>query len=216
VSVWAKPATEVSAAHRRLQSEYPGRFLLGLGVSHAPMVAEYRTPLRVMRAYLDALDRDGAVPARERVLAALAPKMLELARERAAGSHPYLVDEAHTRRARAVLGAGRLLAPELGVVLETDPERARGIARRHLETYTRLPNYVNNWRRSGFGEDDVNGGCSDRLVDALIAWGDLDAIRARIAAHHAAGADHVALQVLTETPQTFPRAAWRQLAAAAV
>jgi len=213
VSVWSKTAAEVAEAHAQLRAAHPQRFLLGLGISHAPLVAEYRAPLRVMREYLDELDGEPAVPQSERVLAALAPRMLELARDRSAGSHPYLVNVEHTHAARQVLGPEALLAPELGVVLETDPLRARTIARKHLETYTRLPNYVRNWLRHGLREEDVAGEPSDRLVDGLIAWGDLDAVAARIAAHHDAGADHVALQVLADQTQAFHREAWRELAA---
>jgi probable F420-dependent oxidoreductase len=122
--------------------------------------------------------------------------MLELARERSAGAHPYLGTVEHTRRAREVLGPGRLLTPEQAVVLESDPERARAAARGHLSRYLQAPNYTNNWLRLGFSPDDLADGGSDRLVDALVGWGDEDAIRGRVAAHHDAGADHVAIQVL--------------------
>jgi probable F420-dependent oxidoreductase len=211
VSIWSKPAGEVAEAHLRLETAHPGRFLLGLGVSHGPRVAEYRTPLRAMRRYLDELDAVPGAPPRERILAALAPRMLELARERSAGSHTYLVTPDHTRAARSALGAEALLAPELGVVLERDPDRARAIARRHLEPYTQLPNYVRNWLRSGFTEDDVSGGGSDRLVDALVAWGDAEAVAARVEEHYAAGADHVAIQVLPATMAESEQG-WKALA----
>jgi probable F420-dependent oxidoreductase len=151
-----------------------------------------------MRAYLDDLDAaEPPVPAAERVLAALGPRMLELARDRSAGAHPYLVTPEHTRQARQVLGADRLLAVEQAAVLETNPERARTLARQHLAVYLQAPNYTNNWRRLGFTEDDLADGGSDRLVDALVAWGDAGAIRDRVERHHEAGADHVCLQVVT-------------------
>src|SRR2546423_596170 len=139
------------------------------------------------------------VPASERVLAALGPRMLELTRDRSAGAHPYLVPVEHTRRARAVLGEGRLLAPELKVVLESDAHRARAIARDAIERigYLRMPNYANNLLRLGFTEADLHDRGSDRLIDAVTAWGDMDTIIDRIADHHRAGADHVCLQVLT-------------------
>jgi probable F420-dependent oxidoreductase len=158
-----------------------------------------------MREYLDAMDagRYTAAPPPEpapRLLAALGPKMLELARDRTQGAHPYLTTPAHTRQAREILGAGPLLAPEQAFVLEPDPARARAIARGHLEYYLTLPNYRNNWLRSGFEANDVAEGGSDKLVDALVAWGDEAAVRERLEEHVAAGADHVALQALGEDP----------------
>ncbi|MCZ1007349.1 TIGR03620 family F420-dependent LLM class oxidoreductase [Streptomyces lydicus] len=160
----------------------------------------YAKPLAAMRAYLDAMDGapyDGprADPAPGRVLAALGPKMLELARDRTDGAHPYFVTPEHTARAREILGSGPLLAPEQAVLLESDPATARALAREHhLRPYLQLPNYTGNLRRLGFGDEDFLGGGSDRLVDAIVAWGDADAIRRRVAEHHEAGADHVAVQ----------------------
>lgn len=218
-SIWTHPPEAVAAAHHALTQAYPHRFLLGLGVSHAPIVdreqaGQYSRPVERMAAYLDALDAAPTpVPVHERVLAALGPRMLTLARERSAGAHPYLVTVEHTRQARAVLGAGRLLAPEQGVVLATDPVQARSIARARLAMYLQLPNYTNSWLRLGFTPDDLAAGGSDRLVDALVAWGGVDAIRERVAAHLDAGADHVCLQVLTADPQAWPREEWRALAA---
>jgi probable F420-dependent oxidoreductase len=218
-SIWTHPPEAAAAAHRALTRDFPHRFLLGLGVSHAHLVdraqaGRYSRPVERMAAYLDALDAAPApVPPGERVLAALGPRMLALARERSAGAHPYLVTVEHTRRARAALGAGRLLAPEQGVVLATDPVRARAIARAHLATYLQAPNYTNNWLRLGFTPDDLAACGSDRLVDALVAWGGVDAIRERVAAHLDAGADHVCLQVLTADPTAWPREEWRALAA---
>jgi probable F420-dependent oxidoreductase len=216
VSIWTHPASATAALHARLSSEFPDRFLLGLGVSHAPAVGgKYRKPLTEMVRYLDTLDAaDPPVPPTERVLAALAPRMLALARERALGSHPYLVTPEHTRIAREALGPDALLAPEQTVVLEEDAGTARAVARQWLARYLQLPNYVNNLTRIGFGREDVENGGSDRLVDELIAWGDADAVRAKVEAHRAAGADHVALQVVTSDPAQLPREQWRRLAAA--
>jgi probable F420-dependent oxidoreductase len=208
-SIWLRSPSSAASGAATLAEAHPGRFVLGLGVSHAPIVTsigqDYTKPLTRMREYLDAMDASrytGALPAEPapRVLAALAPKMLELARERAQGAHPYLVTPEHTRGARAILGAGPLLAPEQGFVLEPDPVRARTVARDHLKVYLALPNYSGNWLRSGFDEADLADGGSDRLVDALVAWGDESAVRARVEEHFAAGADHVALQALGEDP----------------
>jgi len=216
VSIWTHPADSTAALTARLTAEFPGRFLLGLGVSHAPAVGErYRRPLTEMTRYLGALDAaDPPVPRTERVLAALAPRMLALARERARGSHPYLVTPEHTRSARESLGPDALLAPEQTVVLEEDADTARAVARQWLARYLQLPNYANNWLRTGFDRADIEDGGSDRLVDALVAWGDVDAIGARVDAQRAAGADHVALQVVTTDPAQLPREQWRRLASA--
>ncbi|MFJ6213297.1 LLM class F420-dependent oxidoreductase [Streptomyces sp. NPDC092296] len=215
LSIWQHEAADVAEAHARLAKEHPGRFLLGLGASHAKLAADYRRPYSAMRAYLDALDAAPTpVPVGERVLAALGPKMLRLSAARSAGAHPYLVTAEHTAQAREMLGDGPLLAPELKVVLESDPERARTLGRGIVTYYLELPNYTANLRRLGFGDDDFRDGGSDRLVDALIAWGDDDRVRARVAEFHAAGADHVALQVVTGTEHArLPRAQWRRLAA---
>ncbi|MFL5962170.1 MAG: LLM class F420-dependent oxidoreductase [Gaiellaceae bacterium] len=216
VSIWTHPAGATAALHARLTAEFPGRFLLGLGVSHAPAVGgRYRKPLTEMARYLDSLDAaDPPVPRTERVLAALAPRMLALARERAFGSHPYLVTPEHTRTAREALGPDALLAPEQTVVLEEDPDTARTVARAWLARYLELPNYAENWVRIGFDRADIENGGSDRLVDRLVAWGGVDAIRAKVDAQRAAGADHVALQVVTSDPAQLPREEWRRLAAA--
>jgi probable F420-dependent oxidoreductase len=216
VSIWTHPADATAALHARLASEFPGRFLLGLGVSHAPAVGgRYRKPLTEMVRYLDALDEaDPPVPRTERVLAALAPRMLALARERARGSHPYLVTPEHTRSAREALGPDALLAPEQTVVLEKEADAARAVARQWLARYRQLPNYTNNWLRTGFDHADVENGGSNRLIDALVAWGDADTIRARVEAQRAAGADHVAIQVVTSDPAQLPREQWHRLAAA--
>jgi probable F420-dependent oxidoreductase len=172
----------------------------------------------VTRAYLDELDAASPpVPANERALAALGPKMLELARDRTRGAHPYLANPQHTRYAREVLGAGPLLMPEQPVVLERDPETARELARQHFTIYLTLPNYVNNLKRIGFTDDDVRDGGSDRLVDGIVAWGDEAAIARRVREHFDAGADHVCVQVVTpRSAQQLPLEQWRALAPALV
>jgi probable F420-dependent oxidoreductase len=204
-NIYVRDATAMNAGANALAEAYPGRFVLGIGVSHRPLVAprghDYGRPVATMRAYLDAMDDAGYAPPLPsppvpRVLAALRPRMLELARERAVGAHPYFVPPEHTARARETLGAGPLLAPEQAVVLETDPERARARAREHMASYLRLPNYTNNLRTLGYEDGDFADGGSDRLVDAIVAWGDAGAIRARVQDHLDAGADHVAIQPL--------------------
>ncbi|MGW6235916.1 LLM class F420-dependent oxidoreductase [Streptomyces sp. NPDC055094] len=216
LSIWQYEAADAAARFHTLESGHPGRFLLGLGASHAKLAAQYRRPYSAMAGYLDALDA-ARVPAGRIVLAALGPKMLELSRDRAGGAHPYLVTPEHTAQARELLGPGPLLAPELKVVLDTDPDTARAAARGYLAMYLGLPNYTNSFLRLGFTEDDFTGGGSDRLIDAVYAWGDAARIRDRIDAFHAAGADHVALQIVTGdsspgAPGALPRAEWRRLA----
>jgi probable F420-dependent oxidoreductase len=223
-NVFARDPMTAAGAQKTLAEAYPDRFLLGLGVSHQPLVEgvrghRYERPLSFMRSYLDAMDKAiyvGAPPSvlPLRVIGALHPKMLALAAERTAGAHPYFVPPEHTARARQILGPDRLLAPEQAVVLETDPERARTVARAHMAIYLGLPNYVRNLRSLGFDEADVTGGGSDRLVDALVAWGDVEAVVARVRAHHDAGADHVCVQVLDPDPTAVPLAQWRTLAPA--
>ena len=223
-NIWARDAMAAAAAHQTLTEAYPDRFVLGIGVSHRPMVEtirghRYDRPLSAMRAYLDAMDAAifvAAPPttAPARVLGALHPKMLALAAERSDGAHPYFVPPEHTARARGILGAGRFLAPEQAVVLETDPAVARTVARTHMATYLTLPNYVRNLKTLGFTDADVADGGSDRLVDAIVAWGDVDAIVARVRAHHDAGADHVCVQVLDPDLRALPMPQWRRLAPA--
>ena len=215
VSIWPNSPQEIAEAVADLNDRYPGRFLLGLGASHAPVVEDYSRPYSHMVSYLDALDSAGPSVAKDRrVLAALGPRMLELARDRAAGAHPYFVPVEHTVRARALLGTGPLLAPEVTVVLERDPTKARELARTFTRGYLGLANYANNLRTLGFGDDDLTGAGSDRLVDAVVCWGDLDAIAARVREHHEAGADHVCVQVIPATPGHFPLAEYRELAPA--
>jgi probable F420-dependent oxidoreductase len=210
LNVWFHAPADVATWWRALPDERRRRMLLGIGVSHGPFIGErWVHPLTVMHTYLDGLDAAG-VPKEQRCLAALGPKMLELARDRCAGAHPYLVTPEHTAQARAILGGGGLFV-EQGVVLEPDLARAREIARGAIDGYCTLPNYVNNWKRLGFTDDDI-ATRSDRLVDALVVCGDVDVIRERVAAHRAAGADHVCIQVLSERGAPMPRAAWRALA----
>jgi probable F420-dependent oxidoreductase len=197
VNVWTTDPEQVAAAYQRVSAGYPGRFVLGIGAGHPEQgYAAYARPYRRLVEFLDVFDTANVSPA-HRMLAALGPRTLALAADRAAGALPYLVTPEHTRLAREILGGDRLLAPEQKVVLETDPERARAIARDGLRMYLSLTNYTGTLRRLGFTEDDLAGGGSDRLVDGLVAWGDEDAIRARVAEHHEAGADHVAIQLLT-------------------
>lgn len=221
LNLWMHDPAEVAASYASLTRSHGARFLLGIGVSHAPLIdskepGRYRKPLAATRAYLDAIDATEApVPVENRVLAALGPKMLELSATRARGAHPYLVMPEHTHAAREVLGAGPLLLPEQTVLLSDSPEQARDIGTDWLRAYLALPNYANNLLRSGFTSDDLSS-VSDRLFDALIAWGDEDAIVRRVNEHRAAGADHVCVQALTADPQEFPRDQWRRLAAALV
>jgi probable F420-dependent oxidoreductase len=206
-SIWVRDATAAVNGANTLNEAYDGRFLLGIGVSHAPAVnlrgGSYEKPLTAMREYLEAMGQItyGAPAPREPslvVLAALRTRMLELARDRTAGAHPYFVPPAHTERARAVLGPDPFLAPEQVVVLETDPARAREIGRRHMALYLALPNYVNNLRELGYEDADLADGGSERLVDAIVAWGDEEAIAGRVREHLDAGADHVAIQAYAD------------------
>ncbi len=219
LNLWMHEPADVASSYDALTATHGQRFLLGIGVSHAPLIdskepGRYRKPLAATRAFLDAIDATEApVPVGNRVLAALGPKMLELSATRARGAHPYLVTPEHTRAARDVLGDGPLLLPEQTVILTTDADLARSIGTDWLRNYLALPNYANNLLRSGFTSDDVTS-VSDRLFDAIIAWGDEDAIVARIAEHRDAGADHVCIQALAADPREFPREAWRRLAAA--
>jgi probable F420-dependent oxidoreductase len=218
LNLWMHEPTETGDQYAKLTAEHGRRFLVGIGVSHAPLIdmaeaGRYRQPLARTRQYLDALDAaPNPMPAADRVLAALGPKMLDLARTRAGGAHPYLVTPEHTSVARAALGTDSLLAPEQAVALETDPARARALGRAHLAGYLALPNYANNWKRLGFTDADIADGGSDRLVDALVAWGDEATVMTRVQEHRDAGADHVCIQVLTDNPMALPLDEWRRLA----
>ena len=223
LNVWMHTPAEAAAEHARLTAEHGHRFLCGIGISHRPFIdhvnepGTYTKPIETMSNYLDGLDAAPTpIAPGDRVIAALGPKMLELARARTAGTHPYLVTPELTAAARAGIGPDKLVASEQGVVLESDPTAARAIARQHLATYLGLPNYSNNWKRQGFTDDDIADGGSDRLVDALVVWGDEAAIAARVQAHRDAGADHVCIQVLTADPRALPVDEWRALAPALI
>lgn len=197
VNIWSAPAQRVAESFHRIEAAYPGRFLLGIGVGHAEMISEYRKPYNALVEYLDRLD-DYGVPANRRVVAALGPRVLGLSARRSAGAHPYLTTPEHTARARELIGPSAFLAPEHKVVLTTDSARARTVGRQALDMYFNLANYRNNWKRLGFTDDEVSQPGSDRLVDAVVAYGTPDAIAARLNEHLLAGADHVPIQVLTE------------------
>jgi probable F420-dependent oxidoreductase len=221
-NIYARDPMTMAAAQRTLAEAFPGRFLLGMGVSHAHLVARVRKhdwskPYSYMVEYLDRMDEAlyfAPKPATDpgRVLAALGPKMLALSAARANGAHPYFTTPEHTREARSVMGDDALLAPEQMVVLETDPTEARRIARAGMAVYLRAPNYTRNLARLGFDETDVADGGSDRLVDAIVAWGTAEQVAARVREHHDAGADHVCVQVLRGDP-ALPEREWRELSA---
>jgi probable F420-dependent oxidoreductase len=206
VNVWQDDAAMIGADYHRIAARHPGRFLLGLGIGHPEATPEYQRPYAKLVSYLDELD-DLKVPAGGRVLAALGPRVLALAAERSAGAHPYLVTPEHTRRARQILGAGPLLAPEQKVVLETDPERARAIGRPRVQNpYLGMTNYLSNLRQLGWTDADFADGGSDALIDALVVHGDASALGRGVTAHLDAGADHVAVQVLGSDPLPALRA----------
>lgn len=219
-SIWARDAMTTSNASITLNEAYEGRFLLGLGVSHHTLTEwvrkhDYSKPLSTMRTYLERMDASlyrGPEPAEppSRVLAALGPKMLALSAELADGAHPYFVPVEHTVQAREAIGNDKLLAVEQMVVLETDPDKARAIARQHMKVYLDLPNYANNLIRLGYDENDISD-ASDNVVDAIVAWGSVDDVLARVKAHHDAGADHVCIQALEEDANAIPLEAWRNL-----
>lgn len=211
VNIWMSEPEVAAASYHRLEERHPGRFLLGIGAGHREATGDrYAKPYEALEAYLDVLDAEG-VPRERRVLAALGPRVLRLARDRAAGAHPYLVTPAHTEGARAVLGPDRLLVPEQKVVVETDPEAARATGRLRLAMYLRLGNYLANLRREGFTDEDFADGGSDRLVDALAVHGSAPRVAETLRAHLAAGANEVALQLLTPDSES-PLPAFRALA----
>jgi len=220
-NIYARDPMTMAAGQKTLAEAFPGRFLLGLGVSHGHLVAgvrkhDWSKPYSYMVEYLDKMDKALFMAVRPaddggRVLAALGPKMLALSATRANGSHPYFTTPDHTKIARDVMGPDALLAPEQMVVLETDPTEARRIARAGMKIYLGLPNYFNNLRRIGFDESDWTDGGSDRLVDAIVAWGTPEQVAARVREHHAAGADHVCVQVL-KADASMPEREWRDLA----
>ena len=206
-NIYARDAMAMAGGHRSLAEQSGGRFLLGVGVSHRPTVEGvrghiYGKPVATMRAYLLGMREApyGAPQPAERlqtVVAALGPRMMALSGELADGAHPYNTTPEHSAQARAILGPGKLLCPEVWVLLETDKVTARSAARHTLSRYLQLENYVNGWRRQGFDDDDLSGGGSDRFLDAMVAWGDEDAIRNRIQQHWDAGADHVCIQPIS-------------------
>ncbi len=209
LNIWQHEPARIAAWWHALAERDRARVTLGLGVSHAMFIEQYATPLASMRAFLDELDADG-FPADARLIGALGPKMVELARTRAAGAFPYLTTPEHTASTRAAIGDG-CLCVEQGAILARDPGVARAAARAALEIYFELPNYANNWRRLGFTDDDITSR-SDRLVDALVVWGDADAIAERVDAHRRAGADHVAIQLIAAPDLPSIRHGWRALA----
>ena len=223
-NIYARDALTMMNGARTLHDAFPDRFLCGIGVSHRPNVEgvrghNYGPPLATMRSYLDAMAAApfaGHAAATEAplALAALGPKMLALSAQRTRGAHPYFVPPEHTAVARAALGPDAWLMPEQTVILETDPSAARQLARNFTERYLALENYTNNLRRLGFGDEDLAGAGSDRLVDAVVAWGSIDQVAARVRAHLDAGADHVCIQALEADPRALPQRSWRALAAA--
>jgi probable F420-dependent oxidoreductase len=222
-NIWARDPVAMANGQRALSDAYPDRFLLGVGVSHAPVIKlrgqVYERPLEHMAQYLDAMEKapyTGKPVETARVVAALGPKMLKLSAERSLGAHPYFVPVEHTTLARAELGAGPLLAVEQAAVLSTDPVVARATARRHMKRYLELDNYTNNLRRLGWADADLANGGSDKLVDAIVAWGDATAIGKRIDDHFARGADHVAIQVIRVDLNAPVSAEWKALGPALV
>ncbi len=219
-SIWARDPMTTANANITLNEAHDGRFLLGLGVSHHTLTEwvrkhDYSKPLSTMRTYLERMDESmyrGPQPAEapNRVLAALGPKMLELSATHADGCHPYFVPVEHTAIARAAVGPDKLVATEQMVVLETDPSVAREIARQHMKIYLDLPNYANNLMRLGYTESEISN-ADDRVVDAIVVWGDLDTVAARVRDHHDAGADHVCVQVLSADPRAIPMDGWSDL-----
>jgi probable F420-dependent oxidoreductase len=216
-SIWNYEAAAAAAGTARLTARHGERFLLGLGVSHSPLVnneraAPYRKPLALMEHYLDELDQAG--PGTPTVIAALGPRMLELAGRRSHGTHPYLVTPAHTALARQSLGPDQMVAVCQTATIESDPAQARAVLRQELSTYMRLPNYVNNWRRLGFGEDDFSDGGSNRLIDSVFVWGSAADVAARMREHLHAGASHVCIKAVGGDGTQPPIAQWRMVAEA--
>jgi probable F420-dependent oxidoreductase len=211
VNMWTNDPDEIVASYQRIAARHRDRFLLGVGVGHPESITTYRQPYATIVDYLDRLDA-GGVPTNRRILAALGPRALKLAADRTMGTHPYLVVPEHTRDARQLLGPDVVIAPEHKVVLATDPEIARSIGRPFVaEPYLKLRNYTNNLRRFGYTDHDINAGGSDRLIDALVLHGSTDKIASRLRAHLDAGANHVAIQILTADGRN-PMAAYQQLA----
>lgn len=218
LNIWMHDPANIARQYRQTLDRFGDRFVLGLGNSHAPLVdagspGRYQRPVTRILDFLDGLQAAGLDTREETVLAALGPRMQGIVRERAAGSHPYLVTAGYLRSSRELIGNGKLLAPELSVVLAADPTRARAQARAHLAGYLTLPNYVSNFRRMGFGDEELRDGGSDRFVDEVVAWGDVARIGQRVAEYFDAGADHVCLQVVEVPDEQLPMTEWRALAA---
>jgi probable F420-dependent oxidoreductase len=203
INVWTAPAEQVAEAYHRIEDAYPGRFLLGVGIGHPEHTEEYRKPYDVLVEYLDVLDA-AKVPTSRRVIAALGPKVLKLSAQRSAGAHPYLTTPEHTGQARNTIGNTVFLAPEHKVVLSTDADEARAIGRKTVDFYLNLSNYLNNWKRLGFTDDDIAKPGSDKLIDAVVAHGTADDIAKRLVEHLDAGADHVTIQVLGGEDKLLP------------
>ena len=203
VNIWTAAAGPVAESFHRINTAYPGRFLLGIGVGHREAIAEYKKPIDALNEYLDKLDEYG-VPKEHRVVAARGPQVLKLSAGRSAGAHPYLTTPEHTAQARELIGSDAFLAPEHKAILTTDANKARAVGRQALEIYLNLNNYLNSWKRLGFNDSDVAKPGSDRLVDAVVAYGTVDAVAARLKAHLDAGADHVPVQVLTSPENLVP------------
>ncbi|MDT5009703.1 MAG: hypothetical protein QOH57_1320 [Mycobacterium sp.] len=203
VNIWTAAAGPVAESFHRIDKAHPGRFLLGIGVGHPEAHTEYRKPIDALNEYLDKLDAYG-VPKNRRVVAALGPKVLKLSADRSAGAHPYLTTPEHTAGARELMGPSAFLAPEHKAILTTDAEKAREVGRKALAIYLNLTNYVSSWKRLGFSDDDVKAPGSDKLVDATVAYGTVDAVAKRLNQHIEAGANHVPIQILGRQDQLIP------------
>jgi len=203
VNIWTAAAGPTAGSFHRIDAAYPGRFLLGIGVGHPEAQTEYKKPYDALTDYLDKLDEYG-VPQDRRVVAALGPQVLRLSAGRSAGAHPYLTTPEHTAWARELIGPDALLAPEHKAVLTTDAEQARAVGRKALDIYLNLTNYLNSWKRLGFSDDELAKPGSDRLVDAVVAYGTTEQIASRLTEHLEAGADHVPVQVLTSPDKLVP------------
>ena len=211
INIWKQEAADVAAWWNGQPADRQARVCLGIGVSHAPLIGEgWMKPVAKVRSWIDQAEAAG-LPGEAMCVAALGPKMMALAGKRTDGAHPYLVDPVHTAESRGILGPGKLLAPEQGVVLESDPAKARALVREALTPYMALPNYCNSWRRLGYSEEDI-ATVSNRLVDGIFAWGSAAQIAERVKAHHDAGADHVCIQAVTGAGLDGARETWRELA----
>lgn len=211
INIWKQEASDVAAWWKGQSADRQARVWLGIGVSHAPIIGEgWMKPVAKVRSWIDQAEAAG-LPEDAMCVAALGPRMMALAGKRTGGAHPYLVDPGHTAESRGILGPGKVLAPEQGVVLESDPAKARALVREALAMYLTLPNYTNSWRRLGYSEEDI-ATVSDRLVDGIFAWGSAAQIAERVKAHHDAGADHVCIQAITGAGIEGARKAWRELA----